>query len=263
MEGTALPLSRLLSVNVHSPAAGPVPLMQVAQVSVDWQVAGIHHRDGERVSTVYANLHEGYSFSQILDGLHTALQTNPLPEGTRLEFGGDSQGSSDANGALARAAPGGLLLLLFALVWQFNSFRRVAIVLLTVPMAAVGIIPGLVVSGAPFGFMSMLGVVALVGIVVNNAIVLIDVIDRQLEAGADVRSAVHEAVVQRTRPIILTTATTVAGLFPLAFTSSTLWPPMAWAIISGLLASTMLTLLLVPALCLLSIRRLPGTLSDR
>ena len=118
-------------------------------------------------------------------------------------------------------------------------------------MAAVGIIPGLVLSGSPFGFMSLLGVVALVGIVVNNAIVLIDVIDQRLVAGDSNRDAVYYAVARRTRPILLTTGTTVAGLLPLAFTSSTLWPPMAWAIISGLLASTVLTLLLVPALCLL------------
>src|SRR5690606_548185 len=122
-------------------------------------------------------------------------------------------------------------------------------------MAAVGIIPGLVLSGSPFGFMSMLGVVALVGIVVNNAIVLIDVVDQRLLAGDTALDAVYFAVARRTRPILLTTATTIAGLLPLAFTQSTLWPPMAWAIISGLMASTVLTLLVVPALCLVLLRR--------
>ena len=123
------------------------------------------------------------------------------------------------------------------------------IILLTVPLAAVGVVPGLVISGSPFGFQSLLGVIALVGIVVNNAIVLIDLIDQRLRAGARVVDAVAEAVERRTRPILLTTATTIAGLLPLAFSSSTLWPPMAWAIISGLLASTLLTLLVIPALC--------------
>ena len=127
-------------------------------------------------------------------------------------------------------------------------------ILLTVPLATVGIFPGLVLSGSPFGFQSLLGVIALVGIVVNNAIVLLDVMDRKLDKGESVRDAVRLAVEQRTRPILLTTGTTVAGLLPLAFSSSTLWPPMAWAIISGLLASTVLTLLVVPSLCIKVIR---------
>ncbi|WP_111655804.1 efflux RND transporter permease subunit [Isoalcanivorax indicus] len=254
VEGTALPLTRLLSVNVYPENGEPVPVMQVARVYADWEPAGIKRRNGERVFRINANLEDGYSFSQVLAALEQRLAEQPLPRGTRIEYGGDSEGSGDANQALATSAPIGVLLLLFFLVWQFNSFRRVAIVLLTVPMAAVGIIPGLVISGAPFGFMSMLGVVALVGIVVNNAIVLIDVIDQRLAEGFAVRDAVFQAVARRTRPILLTTATTVAGLLPLAFTQSTLWPPMAWAIISGLLASTMLTLLVVPALCLLTFR---------
>ena len=140
-------------------------------------------------------------------------------------------------------------LLLFFLLLQFNSFRRVGIILLTVPLATVGIFPGLVLSGSPFGFQSLLGVIALVGIVVNNAIVLLDVMDRELERGRAIADAVRTAVERRTRPILLTTATTVAGLLPLAFSSSTLWPPMAWAIISGLLASTVLTLLVIPSVC--------------
>ncbi len=254
VEGTALPLSRLLSVNIYPQQGDPVPLMQVARIYADWEPAGISHRDGVRVYNVVANLSDGYSFSQVLDNLRAQLAERPLPEGVRLEYGGDSEGSGDANRALASSAPIGVLLLLFFLLWQFNSFRRVGLVLLTVPMAAVGIIPGLALSGSPFGFMSMLGVVALVGIVVNNAIVLIDVIDQRLAAGDSAQEAVFYAVARRTRPILLTTATTVAGLLPLAFTQSTLWPPMAWAIISGLMASTVLTLLVVPALCLVMFR---------
>jgi len=96
--------------------------------------------------------------------------------------------------------------------------------------------------------MSLLGVVALVGIVVNNAIVLIDVIDQNLGENMDTSEAVIEAVSRRARPILLTTLTTVAGLLPLTFTQSTLWPPMAWSIISGLLAATVLTLGVVPTL---------------
>lgn len=253
-EGTSLSLSRLLSVNIYNAGGEAVPLSAVASLETSWQPAARYLRNGVRMNTVTANLLTDYSFSQALQGLESNLQDNPLPSGTRLEMGGDAEGSDDANSALLTTAPIGMLLLLFFLLIQFNSFRRVGIILLTVPLATVGIFPGLVLSGSPFGFQSLLGVIALVGIVVNNAIVLLDVMDRQLEKGEAIRDAVRIAVEQRTRPILLTTATTVAGLLPLAFSSSTLWPPMAWAIISGLLASTVLTLLVVPAVCTRVIR---------
>jgi len=140
------------------------------------------------------------------------------------------------------------MLLLFCLLVEFNSFRRTAIILVTVPLAAVGIVPGLLISGQPFGFMSLLGVITLIGIVVNNAILLIEVIETRRAEGAGLDEAVTDAIVRRTRPIALTTITTVAGLSPMAFTSSTMWPPLAWAIISGLTASTFLTLVVIPAL---------------
>ncbi|MCD1631677.1 efflux RND transporter permease subunit [Marinobacter shengliensis] len=248
-EGTSLSLSRLLSVNIYNDRGDAVPLSAVATVETTWEPAARYLRNGVRVNTVSANLEDGYSFSQALDGLNAALENQPLPAGTRLEMGGDAEGSNDANTALLKAAPIGILLLLFFLLLQFNSFRRVGVILLTVPLATVGIFPGLVLSGSPFGFQSLLGVIALVGIVVNNAIVLLDVMDRELERGRAIRDAVRTAVERRTRPILLTTATTVAGLLPLAFSSSTLWPPMAWAIISGLLASTVLTLLVIPSVC--------------
>lgn len=248
-EGTSLSLPRLLSVNIYNDQGDAVPLSAIASVETSWQSAARYQRNGTRMNTVWSNLHAGYSFSQALEGLDAALEDNPLPPGTRLEMGGDAEGSGDANNALLTTAPIGVLLLLFFLLIQFNSFRRVGIILLTVPLATVGIFPGLVFSGSPFGFQSLLGVIALVGIVVNNAIVLLDVMDRQLEKGDNIRDAVRKAVEQRTRPILLTTGTTVAGLLPLAFSSSTLWPPMAWAIISGLLASTVLTLLVVPSVC--------------
>ncbi|SDW09751.1 efflux RND transporter permease subunit [Marinobacter mobilis] len=253
-EGTQLSLSRLLSINIYNNVGEAVPLSAIASVDTSWQPAARYLRNGVRVGTVTANLLPGYSFSQALQGLDAETALKPLPAGTRLELGGDAEGSGKANTAILTTAPIGIMLLLFFLILQFNSYRRVLIILLTVPLAAVGIIPGLVLSGSPFGFQSLLGVIALVGVVVNNAIVLLDVVDRQLGLGDRIRDAVRQAVEERTRPILLTTATTVAGLLPLAYSSSTLWPPMAWAIISGLLASTVLTLLVVPAVCTLVIR---------
>lgn len=257
IDGTRTDLSGLLSSYVYNAAGDAIPLSLIASFAADWQVASIQHRNGVRVYSVTAGLDEGYSFSQILDVLTERLENEPLPAGTRMELGGDLESSGEANQAIFRTAPIGILLLLFFLLLQFNSYRRVAIILLTVPLAAAGIFPGLVLSNSPFGFQPLLGIIALVGIVVNNAIVLLDLMDSKLKAGADIDTAVTEAVTRRTRPILLTTATTVAGLLPLALSSSTLWPPMAWAIISGLLASTIQTLLVVPAVCRLTLKEKP------
>jgi multidrug efflux pump subunit AcrB len=254
-EGTRQSLERLMSASVFNGAGESIPLTALAGIQPGWQPAAIRQRNGVRVYTVTAGLEEGYSFSQILDQLNSGLADAPLPAGVRLELGGDSEGSGDANSAIFTTAPVGMLLLLFFLLLQFNSFSRVGIILLTVPLASVGVFPGLVLSGSPFGFQSVLGIIALVGIVVNNAIVLLDVVDQRLAEGMDIKTAVSEAIVRRTRPILLTTATTIAGLLPLAFSDSTLWPPMAWAIISGLLASTVLTLLVIPAVCRLTLGR--------
>lgn len=254
-EGTAQTLERLKSVTIFNDAGQGIPLTALARIEPQWQPGGVYQRNGVRVQTVTAGLEDGYSFSQILEQLNSQLVQTPLPDGVRMELGGDKEGSGDANNAIFTSAPIGILLLLFFLLLQFNSFRRVGIILLTVPLASVGVFPGLVLSGTPFGFQSLLGIIALVGIVVNNAIVLLDVVDQRLAEGADIVDAVADAVVRRTRPILLTTATTIAGLLPLAFSQSTLWPPMAWAIISGLLASTVLTLLVVPAVCRLTLGR--------
>jgi multidrug efflux pump subunit AcrB len=184
----------------------------------------------------------------VFDALFARLPELQLPPGIRVVAGGYQESSGEANTALYQSLAIGVILLLSFLLLQFNSFLRVMIVLMTVPLAITGVVPGLLITGYSFGFMALLGVIALVGIVVNNAIVLIDVIDTNLDFGMDPADAVTEAVARRTRPILLTALTTVAGLLPLTFANSTLWPPMAWSIISGLLAATILTLGVVPTL---------------
>ena len=253
-EGQDFPLEKLRSLEIHTNTGELVPISQVANLKLRWQPGAINHRNQERVVLVLSELESGVPYSKVLDQFSAAMKDVSLPEGTRLQFGGDKEGSGDANLAVLKSAPIGILILLFFLMLQFNSFTRVGIILLTVPFAAAGILPGLVFSGSPFGFQSTLGVISLVGIVVNNAIVLIDRIDSNMAEGFSIKVAVHDAVVRRTQPILLTTATTIAGLLPLAFSSSTLWPPMAWAIISGLAASTILSLLVIPAACVLLLK---------
>jgi multidrug efflux pump subunit AcrB len=248
-EGERFATDHLETAYVFTPAGAPVPLAQLVKQRLVWQPSAIQHRDLQRVAMVLSELDDGFAFGNVTSELRRRLESFELPPGVALEFGGELESSGDANAALFSSMPVGIILLLVFLLLQFNSFRRVAMVLVTVPLAATGVVPGLLLSDNPFGFTAMLGVIALAGIVVNNAIVLIDVLDRNLAEGQPLADAIADAVARRTRPILLTTLTTVAGLVPLTQTESTLWPPLAWSIISGLLASTVLTLLVVPALC--------------
>lgn len=246
--GEDLPAARLTSVGVAGGGGDIVPLGQLAVETVTWSPGAIHHRNRTRIATVYAHLADGVPYSRVVRRISERLPSLDLPPSVRLEWGGEAEGSSEANLAILQALPVGALLLVLFILVEFNSFRRLAIVLVTVPLAAAGIVPGLLLSGQPFGFMSLLGAVSLVGIVVNNAIVLLDVVERGRAAGKSIATSLRRAVLQRTRPILLTTVTTVAGLLPLAFSASPLWPPLAWTIISGLVASTALTLVVVPSL---------------
>lgn len=248
-QGESMPAEGLETVALFSPTHGPIPLLTLVNIETEWRPASLRHYQLQRSVSILSQLDEGVSFGKVQSQLDQRIAALELPPGISIDYGGQAKGSGEANVALLRALPLGLLLLLFFLLLQFNSFRRVGIILSTVPLALIGVIPGLVLSGSPFGFTSMLGVIALIGIVVNNAIVLVDVLDRELANGTSLNDAIRLAVERRTRPIMLTTATTVAGLFPLTLTESTLWPPLAWTIISGLLASTFLTLMVVPALC--------------
>jgi len=247
-EGSKFSLDQLLAVNAYAAPHQGIPVMDTGRAQMEWQAAVIHHHNLEPVVTVFSELQDGVTYSEVFDEIYRRLPELEKPAGVRVVPGGNQESSGEANTALFKTLPIGIILLLFFLLLQFNSFRRVFIVLVTVPLAITGVVPGLLLTGCTFGFMALLGVITLVGIVVNNAIVLIDVIDSNLAAGMSSSDAVIEAVSRRTRPILLTTLTTVAGLLPLTLTSSTLWPPMAWSIISGLLAATILTLGVVPTL---------------
>jgi multidrug efflux pump subunit AcrB len=247
-EGPDSATQTLATLDVTAPGGTPVPLLAVARESIDWLPASVDRRNRERLVTISAQLANGVTYSEVMQSARPQLDALVLPPGVRLQFGGEAEGAGEANAALLMTLPVGLMLLLGFLMVEFNSFRQVGIILTTVPLAATGVLPGLIVADQPFGFMSLLGIIALVGIVVNNAIVLLDVVNARRAQGATVADAVSSAVSQRIRPILLTTGTTVLGLLPLALTESTLWPPLASAMISGLLASTVLTLFVVPAL---------------
>jgi len=248
-EGERFAAEALAGLEVQAADGRRVPLAQFVRPALTFQPAVIEHRDLRRLTAVLAETGEGATVYTVLEGFEARMRDASLPDGVELAIGGAAAEAGDANTALFSALPIGVVLLLAFLLWQFNSFRLTALVLVSVPLAAVGVVPGLLLAGQPFGFTAMLGVVALVGIVVNNAIVLLDRAQRErVEQGRSIEDAIRAAVERRTRPILMTTTTTVLGLLPLTLTESTLWPPMAWAIISGLIASTALTLLVIPAL---------------
>ncbi len=139
-----------------------------------------------------------------------------------------------------------VLVMLSLLMLQMQSFSRMAMVILTAPLGLIGVSAALLVTGAPFGFVAMLGFIALAGIIMRNSVILVDQIERDQAQGSHPAAAIADAVVRRTRPILLTAAAAILALVPLAF--SVFWGPMAIAIMGGLVSATVLTLFFVPAL---------------
>ena len=149
---------------------------------------------------------------------------------------------------------GVVCIIVLLLVTQFNSFRRPLIILLTVPLGLIGVVCGLLLADSYFGFMTLLGVISLFGIVINNAIVLIDRVDLEIAAGARPYDAIVSACVRRLRPIVMTTLTTIVGLLPLMLFGGEVWFGMGVVIAAGLGGGTLLTLGVVPVLYALLFR---------
>ncbi len=245
-------ISRLESLNVYSQSTGQsVPLAQVADVGVEWQPALIYRRDRLKTVTVESALQPGYTAAginaQITPWLEEVQPT--WPRGYSYSLGGAEEESVKGNVSIAAKVPIGAMIIIMLLVVQFNSIRRPLIVLMTIPLALIGVVIGLLVFDLYFGFMTLLGIISLAGIVINNAIVLLDRIDFEIvEHGLPPDRAIIESAQRRLRPILLTTGTTIGGLLPLYLGGGAMWEPMAMAIMSGLLFATLLTLGVVPIL---------------
>ena len=245
-------ITKLEGLSVYVQSSGlNVPLEQVADIEVVWEPGKILRRDRTKTVTVGAQLVGDYTaaegFAQLQPWLDTESKNWGL--GYRYEPGGEAESSAKANQSIMEKLPIAALIIVILLVGQFNSVRKASIVLLTIPLGLIGVIVGLLVLRSFMGFMTLLGIISLAGIVINNAIVLLERI--QLEIDEFKRTpfdAVLEAAQRRTRPILLTTATTVLGLIPLYFGGGEMWEPMAVSIMCGLLFATLLTLLVVPVL---------------
>jgi multidrug efflux pump subunit AcrB len=244
--------SKLDGLTVYSQATGSnVPLKQVANVTLAFEPGIIERRDRDRTLSLNVQLHPDTTAVEVVDVLVPWLESAAAdwPAGHTFEIGGETEESGDANASIAAELPMAGMLILLLLVWQFNSLRRPVIILATIPLGLVGVTFGLLIANSSFGFFTILGLISLSGIIINNAIVLLDRIAIEIrDFGRNQHDAIMTACQQRMRPILLTTATTVLGMTPLLWGGTAMFKPMAITIIFGLAFATLLTLLVVPVL---------------
>lgn len=238
---------KLRSSEVTGQGGNKVPLMQVADFGGETEPAIIRREDQIRTLVVSAK-HSHLQASELHALMQPALAKLKLGADYRLRLGGELRGADEANSALFSFMPHCLALIALLLVLQLNSFRRPAVILMTIPLSLIGAVLGLTVTGAFFTFPAMLGMFSLAGVIINNGIVFIDQVEVNRRNGALVNHALIEAGKLRLRPILMTTLTTILGLIPLAIWGGEFWYSMAIVMIFGMAVGTVLTLGVVPAL---------------
>ena len=245
-------LASLETLNVYSQGTGrSVPLLQVASIVPQWQYAKIKRLDLQRTVNITSELRGDGNASVITSEITPWLKEEKLnwPQSYNYEFGGDAKQSAESMGSVIGYLPISAFIIVLLLIIQFNSVRKMTMVVLTIPLGIIGVVIGLLVFGESFGFMPFLGLISLAGIVINNAIVLIDRMEiEQNDLGRTEQDAVIAACLQRFRPILLATFTTVLGLIPLYLSGGEMWEGMAIGIMVGLLFGTVITLLFIPSL---------------
>ncbi|MFB3082170.1 MAG: efflux RND transporter permease subunit, partial [Gammaproteobacteria bacterium] len=240
--------SDFFNIRVHGAGKGTdVPLIQIADIQGEWDFSRVARRNQERALTVEFK-HEVLKASELLEAIRPEIEALGLAEDYRWEVGGEIEQQAEILPKLFKYLPHCVLLIIVLLIWQFNSFRRPAIILFTLPLAFVGALVGLFGFRAPFDFFGILGLLSLAGIIINNGIVLIDRIDIERNAGREPYTAIVEATVSRFRPICMTTITTILGVMPLIISRDPVFYSLALIIASGLAFGTVLTLGVVPIL---------------
>jgi multidrug efflux pump len=243
-----LSLERLGDLNLFTRSGAVVPLSQVATLTPIFEEPVLWRRNRDMALTVRADVLDGVQGPEASSKIWPTLRPiiASLPPGYRIEVGGAAEETSKSDTALFAVFPMMFVVMLFFLMLQLQSFSRMWMVFLTAPLAVIGVVPALLIFNAPFGFVALLGVIALSGMIMRNAVILVDQIDTDIKAGIPAMDAVVEATVRRSRPVVLTAAAAVLAMVPLA--SSVFWGPMAKAIMGGLTVGTVLTLVFVPAL---------------
>ncbi len=224
---------------------GLISLAQIAKLKPGFDFARIRRKNQERTITVSARS-ASLTAGELLDTIQPGLQALDLGGAYHISIGGELQKSGETNQKLAAGFPVALGVMVLAIILQFNSFRRTLLTFMSIPLILIGIPFGLLATGQPLSFFGTLGIISLSGIIINNAIVLIDQIDIERHE-LDLRDAIVAASEKRLRPILLTSATTVLGLAPMAIAGGALWQPMAVLMMSGLAVASLLTLFFVPA----------------
>lgn len=259
-------IGRFDQLRVKTPA-GLVPITNFAQIIPDHKQDTIKRLDGKRVVNIMADMEEGYNLALELPKIEQALSELGLPDSVDFRIRGQNEEQENSSAFLQTAFLVALAVMALILITQFNSFYQAFLILSAVLFSTVGVFVGLLIFQRPFGIvMSGIGVIALAGIVVNNNIVLIDTYNQLIKRGLDKRDAILRTGVQRLRPVMLTTVTTILGLMPMVLEmnidlinqkiefgapSTQWWSQLATAIAGGLAFATVLTLVLTPCLLML------------
>jgi multidrug efflux pump subunit AcrB len=243
-----LDAGRLADLTVATRDGVPVPLAQVARIVPVAEEPILWRRNRELMIAVRADIVDGVQAPEVTAAILPALAPikEALPAGYRIETGGAIEESEKGNSSIFAMFPIMLVVTLTLLMLQLQSFSRLAIVLITAPLGIIGASLALNVFGAPFGFVALLGQIALAGMIMRNSVILVDQIEADVAAGHDRRSAIIDATVRRARPVLLTALAAILAMIPLS--RSVFWGPMAIVIMGGLLVATLLTLLFLPAL---------------
>ncbi|CTP88077.1 rnd superfamily protein [Xanthomonas translucens pv. poae] len=231
------------------PQAGgaAVPLSAIAEIALSSEPSAIQRRNLSRAITVTGH-NPRMTTDQVVAALADKVAALRLPPGYRIDMGGELEDSAEANQALLQYMPHALGAILLLFIWQFNSFRKLFIVIASIPFVLIGAALALLISGYPFGFMATFGLLALAGIIVNNAVLLLERIHAELADGLGRHEAVIAAALKRLRPIVMTKLTCIVGLVPLMLFAGPLWTGMAITMIGGLALGTLVTLGVIPVL---------------
>lgn len=234
-------------ITVHSPVLDAfIPVGQVvSDFRIEWSDAKIRKRD--RIYTITPSCDPAYGLATVLfERLQPKIEALHLPPGYTLEWGGEFEDSRDANAAINASLPAGFLMMIVIVILLFGKIRQPLIIWLTVPLAIIGITAGLLSMNVAFGFMGLLGALSLVGLLIKNAIVLIEEIDITIAAGKESYNAILDSAVSRLRPVMMAASTTILGMAPLL--SDVFFLDMAVVIMFGLGFASVLTLIVVPVL---------------
>jgi multidrug efflux pump len=256
LSGNINSINELENLGILSSAnQNKILLKQVADINLRKEFPVIRRNNKQRNIIVYCDASEGFDATEIANRIEFDILPNLNTQGTEISFDGEREESRKDSGNLGIASLAAIFLVYIILMLQFNSFIQPFVILFTLPLAFIGSVIGLLATGQPLSFTAILGIASLIGIVVNDAILLLTFINRAKQRGMTISEACKDSSNQRFVPIMVTTATTVMALIPLSLSGNEMFTPMAVALMTGLIVATLLTLVIVPLLYSMLIKR--------